>query len=279
MAIRIYKPTTNARRGTSVADFSDLTKKEPEKRLTIRKKMWAGRNNTGKITVRHQGSGEKRRIRLVDFKRLRFGEPATVIALEYDPNRSARLALIQYEKGDLSYILAQDKIKIGDKVMSSDQLIPIKDGNRLPLKFIPAGINVCEIELNKYQGAVLARSAGAYAVLQAVEGQYAQLKVPSGEIRLVSKECLATIGAISNLDHNLIRIGKAGRMRHMGVRPTVRGKVMNPVDHPHGGGEGRQPIGMPYPKTPWGKHALGVKTRKRKKWSSKLILERRKKNK
>ncbi len=279
MAIKIYKPTTPARRKTSVVSSSDITKQKPCKKLTVIKKSKAGRNNSGKITVRHRGGGVKRRIRLVDFKRLKFNEPAQVIAIEYDPNRSARIALIQYESGELSYILAHADMNVGDKVMSSDKKIAIKPGNRMPLEFIPPGIGVYNVELNPLAGGVLARSAGTDIMIQAIEGKYAQLKMPSGEIRLVKKECLATVGKVSNPDHRLVRIGKAGRKRHMGIRPTVRGKVMNPVDHPHGGGEGRQPIGLKYPKTKWGKHALGVKTRKKGKASDKLILKRRKSKK
>ncbi len=279
MAIKIYKPTTPARRKTSVVSFSDITKKKPQKSLTIIKKKQAGRNNSGKITVRHRGGGAKRRIRLVDFKRLRFDEPARVIAIEYDPNRSARIALIQYESGELSYILAHAKMKVGDKIVSSQKKVAIQSGNRMPLEFIPAGIGVYNVELNPLKGGVLARSAGTDIMIQAIEGKYAQLKMPSGEIRLVKKECLATIGTVSNPDHRLVRIGKAGRKRHMGIRPTVRGKVMNPVDHPHGGGEGRQPIGLKYPKTKWGKHALGVKTSKKNKAANKFIVKRRKSKK
>ncbi len=276
MAIKLYKPTTPARRKTSIVSSSDITKDKPYKKLTVIKKSKAGRNNAGKITVRHRGGGAKRRIRLVDFKRLRFNEPAQVIAIEYDPNRSARIALVQYESGDLAYILAHADMKVGDKVMSADKKIAIKSGNRMPLEFIPAGVGVYNVELQPLAGGVLARSAGTDIMIQAIEGKYAQLKMPSGEIRLVKKECLATVGKVSNPDHRLVRIGKAGRKRHMGIRPTVRGKVMNPVDHPHGGGEGRQPIGLKYPKTKWGKHALGVKTRKKNKASNKFILKRRK---
>ncbi len=277
MAIKAYKPTTPARRKTTIVSSEDITKKKPEKSLTVIKKQWAGRNNTGKITVRHRGGGAKRKLRLVDFKRLNYDIPAQVIAIEYDPNRSARIALVQYENGNLSYILAHSNMQVGDKIISSNKKISIKAGNRLPLEFIPAGIGVYNIELNPGEGGVFARSAGSSVVIQSIEGKYAQLKMPSGEVRLVKKECLATVGSVSNPDHRLVRIGKAGRKRHLGIRPTVRGKVMNPVDHPHGGGEGRQPIGLKYPKTKWGKHALGVKTRQKHKVSDRFIVKRRKK--
>ncbi len=276
MAIKVYKPTTPARRKTSIVLPSDITKTRPEKKLTIAKRRKAGRNNTGKITIRHRGGGAKRRIRLVDFKRLKFDVPATVVAIEYDPNRSARIALIQYEDNQLAYILAHVKMKVGDKILSANKKIAVKEGNRMPLEYIPAGISVYNIELNPGRGGVIGRSAGTNIMIQAIEGKYAQVKMPSGEIRLIKKECLATVGSVSNPDHRLVRIGKAGRKRHMGIRPTVRGKVMNPCDHPHGGGEGRQPIGLKYPKTKWGKHALGVKTRKKNKASNKLIIKRRK---
>ncbi|MFH1890847.1 MAG: 50S ribosomal protein L2 [Candidatus Kuenenbacteria bacterium] len=277
MAIKVYKPTTPARRKTSIVSFSDLSKKKPEKKLTIPKKQYAGRNNTGKITVRHKGGGVKRRIRLVDFRRNKFDMPAKVAAIEYDPNRSARIALIEYKDGQKSYILAETMLKVGNDVMSSEKKIDIKPGNRMPLEFIPAGTTIYNVELESGKGGVMARSAGAGVVIQAIEGNLAQLKMPSTEIRLVKKECMASIGQVSNPEHMLVRLGKAGRVRRKGIRPTVRGKAMNPCDHPHGGGEGRHPIGMKYPKTPWGKHALGVKTRKNKKWSNKMIIKRRKK--
>lgn len=279
MAIKLYNPTTPARRKTSIVVSSDLTKKGPEKKLTLPKKQSGGRNQSGQITVRHRGGGAKRRIRIVDFKRRLFGQTAKVLSIEYDPNRSARLALIVYPNGVKSYVLAANGLKIGDEIISSKEKIDIKIGNCMPLEFIPLGIMVHNVELEPDKGAVIARSAGNGIFVQAIEGQYAQLKMPSGEIRLVKKECLATIGQVSNPDHGLVRYGKAGRMRHKGVRPTVRGKAMNPCDHPHGGGEGRHPIGMPYPKTLWGKHALGVKTRKPKRWSNKLIISRRKRSK
>ncbi|NMC51447.1 50S ribosomal protein L2 [Candidatus Kuenenbacteria bacterium] len=278
MAIKAYKPTTPSRRRTTVVSSLDLTKKKPEKSLTIIKKQFGGRNHSGQITVRHRGGGAKRRLRIIDFKRLDFNRPAQVLAIEYDPNRSARIALIVYPNGTKSYILAPEGLKVGEQVLSSREKIEIKIGNRLPLEHIPLGIMVHNIELEPDKGGVIARSAGNGVFVQAVEGKHAQLKMPSGEIRLIKKECLATIGQVSNPDHGLVRYGKAGRMRHKGIKPTVRGKAMNPCDHPHGGGEGRHPIGMPYPKTLWGKHALGVKTRKPKKWSNKLIIKRRKRN-
>ncbi|NMB48258.1 50S ribosomal protein L2 [Candidatus Kuenenbacteria bacterium] len=275
MAIKLYKPTTPARRHTSVVSSSDLTKNKPEKKLTLPRKQLGGRNHSGQITVRHRGGGAKRRLRVVDFKRNYFDQPAIVSAIEYDPNRSARLALLTYPHGQKSYIIAANNLKVGDQIMSSREKIDVKIGNRMPLEFIPLGIMIHNIELEPGAGGIIARSAGNGVLVQAVEGKFAQLKMPSGEIRLVKKECLATIGQVSNPDHGLVRYGKAGRSRHRGIKPTVRGKAMNPCDHPHGGGEGRHPIGMPYAKTLWGKHALGVKTRKPKKWSNKMILTRR----
>jgi len=279
MAIRVYKPTTPARRKTSIVLGSDISNKKPEKRLIKSKKRASGRNNQGRVTVRHRGGGAKKKIRLVDFKRFNFDDKAKVIAIEYDPNRSARIALVEYDSGIKSYILAPEGLKVGSVVVSSQSKQPIKAGNRMPIKFIPAGSMVYNIELEPGRGGVLARSAGASVYLQSVEGKYAQLKMPSTEIRLVKSESMATVGRVSNPDHMLVRVGKAGRKRHMGIRPTVRGKAMNPVDHPHGGGEGRHPIGMKYPKTKWGRHALGVKTRKNKKASQKMIIKRRKKRK
>ncbi len=276
MPIKIYNPTTPARRRTSVLDSSDLTKKKREKSLTKRLKKHSGRNNQGKITVRHRGGGARKIYRKVDFKRLKFDMPAVIEAIEYDPNRNARIALIKYEDEEKSYILAANGMKIGDKVVSSNKKIAIKRGNRMPLQFIPQGQTVYNVELEAGKGGKMARGAGTSVVLQNIEGKYAQLKMPSGEIRLVRKECLASIGQVSNPEYKLIRVGKAGRKRHLGIKPTVRGKVMNPVDHPHGGGEGKHPIGMKHPKTKWGKPALGVKTR-RKTWTDKLIIKRRKK--
>ncbi|MFA6422689.1 MAG: 50S ribosomal protein L2 [Candidatus Buchananbacteria bacterium] len=275
MAIKIYKPTSPARRQTSVLESFDITTKKPLKKLIISKKRMAGRNNQGKITVRHQGGGVIKKIRIVDFKRNKFDIPAKVVTIEYDPNRNARVALLNYADGEKRYMIAPDGLKVGDKVLSSMKLIEIKSGNNLALEHVPVGMFVHNIELSPGKGAQLARSAGNNAYLMGIENGYAQLKMPSGEVRLVSAKCMATIGTVSNPDFKNIRWGKAGRMRHRGIRPTVRGKVMNPVDHPHGGGEGQNPIGLKNPKTPWGKPALGVKTRKAKNKSNKLIIRRR----
>lgn len=277
MPIKVYKPTTAARRKSSVQDFSDITKIEPEKSLTVRLQRKSGRNNTGKITVRHQGGGAKRLYRLVDFQQRKFDVPAEVKAIEYDPNRGARIILVEYADGDKSYFLAPQGIKIGDKLISSQNKVEAKVGNRMPLEHIPVGLFVYNIELTSGKGGQIVRGAGNGAQFQVMEGDYAQLKLPSGEVRFVKKNCLATIGMVSNQDYNLIRWGKAGRIRKRGVRPTVKGKNMNPVDHPHGGGEGHSPIGLRGgPKTMWGKKARGVKTRKPGKWSEKFILKGRK---
>jgi len=278
MGIKKVQANTPGRREATFDDFKDLTKFSPEKNLVIIKKRQGGRNAQGKITVRHRGGGAKRYIRLVDFKRDKFNIPATVAAIEYDPNRGARLALLHYADGAKRYIIAPHELKVGDKVMSSQQLIEIKTGNALPLQFIPAGLPVNCVELEPGQGAKIARGAGNVVYVMGVEGKYAQLKMPSGEIRLVKKEGLCTVGQISNPDFRQISLGKAGRSRLLGWRPTVRGTAMNPVDHPHGGGEGKQPIGLRHPKTPWGKPALGVKTR-RKRRSNRLIIQRRAKRK
>lgn len=275
MPIKVYKPITPGRRKSSVNAFAELTKTHPEKGLTKSKKRGSGRNNTGRITVRHRGGGAKRRYRLVDFKRQDFDVPATVKALEYDPNRSAWLALIVYTNGKKGYMLAPQGIEIGQTIMASQSRIDVKPGNRMPLEKMPIGTFVYNVELNPGQGGSLIRSAGTSAQLVAIEGKYATIKLPSKEIRKVPKACGATVGTVSNPDHRLIRWGKAGRTRHRGKRPTVRGKAMNPVDHPHGGGEGSNPIGMKHPKTPWGQPALGVKSRKAKKQSNKLIIQRR----
>ncbi|MFH1172991.1 MAG: 50S ribosomal protein L2, partial [bacterium] len=240
------------------------------------KKKFAGRNFQGKITVRHRGGGAKQRYRIIDFKRERYDLPATVEAIEYDPSRAARIALIKYEDGELRYIVAPVGLAVGQQIVSSQGKIEIKIGNRLRIEDIPTGLVIHSIELIPGKGAQMARAAGVGVQLMAVEGKHAQLKLPSGEIRLVPKECMATIGQVSNPEYQHMKIGKAGRMRHMGIRPTVRGKVMNPVDHPHGGGEGKNPIGLKHPKTPWGKPALGVKTRKHGKKSDRLIIQRRK---
>lgn len=262
----------------SVVTSDDITRSKPEKKLTVGLKKRQGRSN-GTITVRHRGSGARKQYRIIDFKRNRYDVVATVKTIEYDPNRNARIALIQYEDGEKQYMIAPLGIKVDDTVVSSKDKVDIKIGNRMPLERIPAGTGVYNIELEPGRGGILARAAGTLATLQGVEGKHAQLKMPSGEVRLVKKECAATIGQVSNPDHRLVRWGKAGRMRHRGIRPTVRGTVMNPVDHPHGGGEGAQPIGLKYPKTPWGRPALGVPTRKKKKASSKLIIKSRKKRK
>lgn len=281
MAVKVYKPTTPGRRNSSVQDFSDITKKRPERSLTVALKKNAGRNNTGKITVRHRGGGAKRLYRLVDFKRTSFDKEATVIAIEYDPNRGARIILVQFEDGKKAYYLGYAGVKVGDKIISSQKAVEAKVGNRMPLEHIPQGMSIYNVELEPGKGGQMVRGAGLSAQLQAVEGKYAQIKLPSGEMRLVLKTCLATVGKVGNSDYRLIRWGKAGRRRHKGWRPTVRGKVMNPVDHPHGGGEAANSIGLKRrgPQTPWGKKALGVKTRDKNKWSNKLIVQRRKKKK
>ncbi len=273
MPVRHYNPTTNARRLSSVDTFEDVTKFEPEKKLTIKKNRVAGRSG-GKITVRHRGGGAKRRIRLVDFKRDKYDVPAKVAAIEYDPGRGARLALLQYADGEKRYIVAPIGLKVGSNVVSSKQKGDVQDGNRFCLEHIPVGMTVHDVEILPGKGGQLVRGAGLGAQLMAVEGAFATLKLPSGELRQIPKICMATIGQVSNPDRRLIRWGKAGRTRHRGFRPTVRGKAMNPVDHPHGGGEGRNSIGLKHPKTPQGKPALGVKTRK-KKGSDKLIVQRR----
>ena len=274
MGIKTYNPYTPSRRNMTGSDFSEITKKTPEKALCTSLKKNAGRNNQGKITVRHHGGGSRRLYRNVDFKRYKDGIPATVIGIEYDPNRTANIALICYEDGQKSYILAPEGLTDGMKVMNGPEA-EIRTGNCLPLSEIPVGTLVHNIELYPGKGGQLVRSAGNSAQLMAKEGKYATLRLPSGEMRMVPIVCRATVGTVGNVDHNLIKIGKAGRKRHMGVRPTVRGSVMNPNDHPHGGGEGRAPIGRPGPVTPWGKPALGYKTRKKNKASNKLIVKRR----
>ncbi len=276
MGIKKVKANTPGRREATFDDFKDITKKTPEKNLIVIKKKRGGRNSQGKITVRHRGGGTKRFVRLIDFKRDKFDIPATVAAIEYDPNRGARLALLNYADGEKRYIIAPVDMKVGDQVMSSKNLIEIKTGNALPLQFIPAGMAVSAVELEPGQGAKIARGAGNLVYVMGVEGKYAQVKMPSGEIRKIKKDCLCTVGQASNPDKRHITLGKAGRMRYLGFRPTVRGTAMNPVDHPHGGGEGKQSIGLRHPKTPWGKPALGVKTR-RKHPSDKLIVKRRSK--
>ncbi|MBU1167601.1 50S ribosomal protein L2 [Patescibacteria group bacterium] len=271
-----YNPTSPARRYLTVSDFSTLTKKKPEKRLCSVLQKKAGRNNTGKITIRHRGGGRKRLYRLVDFSRKNFNLTAEVLALEYDPNRSAHIMLVQYESGKKSYYLAPEGIKVGDKVVSSEAKVEAKTGNRMPLEHIPDGNTVYNIELVPGAGGKMAKSAGSSAVLMITDAGFAQLRLPSGEVRTVSQKCLASVGQLSNTEHGNVVIGKAGRVRLMGRRPHVRGKAMNPVDHPHGGGEGRAPIGMVHPKTPWGKPALGVKTRKKNKKSNASIIRKKK---
>jgi len=274
MGIKKVKPTTAGRRQATFDDFFDITKTKPEKNLIIIKKRMGGRNAQGKITVRHRGGGAKRYIRLVDFKRDKFDIPAKVASIEYDPNRGARIALLNYWDGAKRYIVAPIDLVVGEEVLASKNQIEIKRGNAMPVKYIPAGVAVYNLELEPGQGGRIARGAGNSVSVMGVEGKYAQIKMPSGEIRLVSKECLCTIGQVSNPDKRHIKLGSAGRSRHLGIRPTVRGKAMNPVDHPHGGGEGNQPIGLKHPKTPWGKPALGVKTRKHR-YSDKFIIKRR----
>ena len=275
MGIKTYKPYTPSRRNMTGSDFSEITKKAPERSLLAGKKKTSGRNNQGKITVRHHGGGNRQKYRIIDFKRnSKDGIEAKVIGIEYDPNRSANIALICYADGTKSYILAPQGLTDGMTVMSGEHA-EARVGNCLPLSQIPVGANVHNIEMLPGKGGQMVRSAGNSAQLMAKEGAYATLRLPSGEMRMVPIECRATIGVVGNGEHNLINYGKAGRKRHMGIRPTVRGSVMNPNDHPHGGGEGRAPIGRPGPSTPWGKPALGLKTRKGKKASNKLIVRRR----
>ncbi len=273
MAIKKYKPTTPGRRFASVDDFSDITKKEPEKSLTRPLKKNAGRNNLGRITRRHSGGGHKRLYRVIDFKRLKDDVPAKVAAIEYDPNRSARIALLKYRDGGKSYIIAPLKLKVGDMVMSGEKA-DIKVGNSLPMKNIPTGTVIHNIELKSGKGAELVRSAGGFAQLLAKEGEYVSVKLPSGEVRLVRMECRASIGQIGNSSHDIINLGKAGRKRWLGIRPSVRGTAMNPVDHPHGGGEGKNKSSGRNPVTPWGKPTLGIRTRKKNTATSNYILIR-----
>lgn len=276
MAVKKYKPTTAGRRFGTVSDFSVLKKKKPEKSLTRSLKRDAGRNNKGRITRRHSGGGHKRLYRMIDFKRLRDGIPARVEAIEYDPNRSARIALLSYKDGKKSYIIAPLKLKVGDILISGEK-VDIKPGNTLPLKNIPVGTIIHNIELKKGKGAELSRSAGAYAQLLAKEGEYASVKLPSGEVRLVGIECRACIGQVGNTTHEIIQLGKAGRKRWLGIRPSVRGTAMNPIDHPHGGGEGKNKSAGRNPVTPWGKPTLGYRTRKKNNKSDKYIVRRRNK--
>ena len=275
MGMKHFKAYTPSRRNMTVSTFEEITKKTPEKSLLAKKKEKAGRNSYGRITVRHQGGGNRQKYRIIDFKRQKDDMVATVIGIEYDPNRSANIALIQYEDGEKAYIIAPAGLTDGDKVVSG-QKADIKPGNCMPIEAIPVGTMIHNIELNPGQGGKLVRGAGQSAQLMAKEGKYSHVRLPSGEMRLVLTRCRATIGTIGNSDHENVKIGKAGRKRHMGIRPTVRGSVMNPVDHPHGGGEGRAPVGHAGPMTPWGKPALGYKTRNKKKQSNKFIVKRRK---
>ena len=274
MGIKRYRPLTPSQRQMTVSDFAEITKSSPEKSLTVHLKKHSGRNGQGKITVRHRGGGAKKKYRIIDFKRLKDGVPAKVAAIEYDPNRTANIALLFYADGEKSYILAPNGLKVGDTLMSGDEA-EVKVGNALPMKSIPVGTEIHNIEMKPGRGGQLVRSAGNVAQLMAKDEKYATVRLPSSEMRLVPVNCRATIGQIGNLDNELINIGKAGKKRHMGIRPTVRGSVMNPNDHPHGGGEGRSPIGRPAPSTPWGKPALGYKTRKKSKHSNKYIVRKR----
>ena len=274
MGMKHFNAYTPSRRNMTVSDFAEITKKTPEKSLLAKKKEKAGRNSYGRITVRHQGGGNRQKYRIIDFKRRKDNMEATVIGIEYDPNRSANIALICYADGEKAYILAPAGLTDGMKVMNGPEA-EVRVGNCLPLENIPVGTQIHNIELLPGKGGQLVRSAGLSAQLMAKEGKYATLRLPSGEMRMVPIQCRATIGVIGNGDHNLVNIGKAGRKRHMGIRPTVRGSVMNPNDHPHGGGEGKAPVGRPGPCTPWGKPALGLKTRKKNKQSNKLIVRRR----
>jgi len=275
VALKIYRPTSPGRRGMSGSTFEEITKSKPEKSLLLPLKKKAGRSNQGRITVRHRGGGAKRSLRIIDFKRDKFGVPGRVAAIEYDPNRSARIALIHYVDGEKRYILAPLELKVGDVIKSGDDA-EVKPGNALPLNSIPSGTLIHNIEMERGKGGQVVRSAGAVARLMVKEGDYALVRLPSGEVRRIRGDCLATIGQVGNVDHQNINLGKAGRKRWSGWRPTVRGSAMSPRDHPHGGGEGRSPIGLPGPKTPWGKPALGYRTRKAKA-SDKMIVKRRKK--
>ena len=274
MGIKTFNPYTPSRRAMTQLDNAEITKSTPEKSLTVSLNKTAGRNNQGKITVRHHGGGSRRKYRIIDFKRNKVDVPATVKSIEYDPNRTANIALICYADGEKSYIIAPNGLKVGDVLMNGENA-EVKVGNCLPLSAIPVGTEIHNIELYPGKGGQLVRAAGNTAQLMAKEGKYATLRLPSGEMRLVPIVCRATIGTVGNVEHGLVNIGKAGRKRNMGIRPTVRGSVMNPNDHPHGGGEGRAPVGRPGPCTPWGKPALGLKTRKKNKKSNKMIIRRR----
>jgi len=274
MPVKVYKPTSPGRRGMTVSTFEEITRTRPEKSLLAPMKQKSGRNNQGRVTVRHRGGGHKRRYRIIDFKRDKHGIPARVDSIEYDPNRTARIALLIYADGEKRYILAPVNLGVDDSVMSGPDA-EIRVGNALPIFRIPLGTQLHNIELTPGKGGQLVRSAGTSAQLMAKEGEYAQVRLPSGEVRFISQNCLATIGQVSNADHSNLNIGKAGRKRWMGIRPTVRGSAMDPSSHPHGGGEGASPIGMPGPKTPWGKPALGAKTRKNKRTEKYIVRRRR----
>ena len=273
MAVKKYKPTTPGRRGMTSYTFDEITKTDPERSLLKPIRKSGGRNTYGRITVRHRGGGHKRKARLVDYKRDKYGIPAVVVAIEYDPNRTARLALLHYVDGEKRYILAPLNVRVGDTLLSGAD-VDIRPGNALPISNIPTGTMIHNIELKEGRGGQMVRSAGGSAQLMAKEGDYAQVRLPSGEVRLVRQKCYATIGQIGNVEHGNIKLGKAGRKRHKGIRPTVRGSAMTPRDHPHGGGEGRSPIGMPSPKSPWGQKTLGYKTRRNKE-TNKYIVRRR----
>jgi len=277
MGIKKFKPTTSSRRWMVGTDFAEITKNKPEKPLIVPLKKTGGRNVYGRITTRHRGGGHKRMLRLIDFKRELFESPAKVIAIEYDPNRSARIALLEYPNKEKRYILSPLGLKVGETIISSNQKeTEIKNGNCLPLKFIPSGTSIHNVEINKGQGGQIVRGAGTTAQIMAKEGEFAHIRLPSGEVRLVNLDCHATIGQVSNIEHEAIALGKAGRTRWLGIRPTVRGSAMNPVDHAHGGGEGKAGQGNPHPVTPWGKPTKGYKTRRKAKYSDKFIVKRRK---
>jgi large subunit ribosomal protein L2 len=273
MAVKVYKPTSAGRRGMTGHSFEEITTSTPQRSLTEAVRKHGGRNNTGRVTVRHRGGGHKRRYRIIDFKRDKFDVPAQVVSVEYDPNRSARIALLEYEDGEKRYIIAPLGLKVGDRV-ANGELSQLRTGDALEIRDIPVGTTIHNIELLPGKGGQLVRSAGSSAQLLAKEGKYAQVRMPSGETRLISERCMATIGQVGNTDHSNVNLGKAGRKRWMGIRPTVRGSAMDPASHPHGGGEGRSPIGMPGPKTPWGKPALGKKTRVNRR-TDKFIIRRR----
>jgi large subunit ribosomal protein L2 len=276
MAVKTFKPVTPSRRGMTVSDFSEITAREPEKSLVVGLRRSGGRNVRGKVTTRHRGGGAKRAYRVIDFKRDKFGVPARVATIEYDPNRSARIALLHYADGEKRYILAPVGLQVGDEIMSGPEA-EVRPGNALPLANIPVGTTVHNVELYPGRGGQMVRSAGAGAQLLAKEGNYATLRMPSGEMRMVLQTCMATVGQVGNLDHSNVKLGKAGRKRWLGIRPTVRGSAMSPRDHPHGGGEGRSPIGKDAPRTPWGKKALGVKTRRNKRTNALIVRRREKK--